>query len=101
MLGEGHSIQMETAFSDASRLLYVLRPASSEAITVSLQPFSVVIDIPRTQLMSWANADVITLESRQANGTHSGLTILVEKDFHCLHRDTAEDADTFPNPKLQ
>jgi hypothetical protein len=98
-LGEGHGIEMQTIIDGATGLRSILRPASSETTVVSMQPFTLVVDVPRQQLMAWANGDSITLESRHENGVAGGLGILIEKDFHCLHRDTADDADTFPNPK--
>lgn len=100
-LGQGKSVRMETAVTSGARLLSILQPTSIETISLSLLPSSLIVDVPRTQLISWAESDSITLESRQANGTDAGLTILIEKDFHCLHRDTADDADTFSNPKLR
>jgi hypothetical protein len=100
-LGLGGSVRMETVISETSRLAAVVQPTSVEALSVSLMAFSLTIDVPRSQLMSWANSDVISLESRQTTGSESSLTLLIEKDFHCLHRDSADDADTFPNPKLR
>jgi hypothetical protein len=99
-LGEGQSVQMRTPVTDGTSLCSILQPSLSEKIVVSLQPFSLAVDVPRPQLLAWATGDSITLESRQENGG-DGLTVLIEKDFHCLHRDTADDVDTFPNPKLR
>jgi len=44
-----------------------------------------------TQL--WADGDAVELE-----GIHSEVSILVEKDFQCLHKPAERDPDAFPNP---
>jgi hypothetical protein len=41
----------------------------------------------------WAGSDQISLSLNRADG--GGPTLLIEKDFQCLHSD---DADSFPNP---
>ena len=100
-LGNGNAVQMVTALSDSSHMVSTVRPASVETASARFVGFSLIVEVPRPMLTSWAENDVVTLESRQANGTDVGLTILIEKDFHCLHRNTADDADTFPNPMLR
>jgi len=98
-LGQGELVQMETVVSDSARIISVVRPASVDAPRVSLKGSSLSIDVPRSQLSDWAAGDSVSIESRQAVGGDRGLTLLIEKDFHCLHRDNPDDVDTFPNPK--
>ena len=52
---------------------------------------SVVLPEAMTQL--WADGDAVELE-----GIHSEVSILVEKDFQCLHKPAERDPDAFPNP---
>jgi len=42
---------------------------------------------------NWLETDQTGIEAAT-----SSLRILIEKDFQCLHRASAEDADGFPNP---
>jgi hypothetical protein len=98
-LGDGHRVEMETPFAGGAKLHSVLQPVDTTTFAASLQPFALVIDVPRSQLSDWVYSDAVTLESHPPAG--GGATVLIEKDFHCLHRNTADDADTFPNPKLR
>lgn len=53
------------------------------------------IVFPKHQAAEWANTERVGV-SKQLN---NGLTILIEKDFQCLHKRPGEDeTQNFPNP---
>ena len=55
--------------------------------------------LPVEMAQHWADSDQVSLSlERDAN---SGPSLLVEKDFQCLHsdeRNLSEDADSYPSP---
>jgi hypothetical protein len=52
------------------------------------------VTVPETVARKWAGSDEVSIEGRQEE-----LSILVEKDFRCMHKD-APDTDAYPNPEL-
>lgn len=59
------------------------------------------VTLPADLARTWANTDQVSIEDRQPIGPDAFLSILVEKDFRCLHTPSAEqgtDSDNFPNP---
>lgn len=54
------------------------------------------VRLPWEQVGHWANSNEVGIETRQANGSDSGLLVLVEKDFPCLTpRPHEDDSDAF------
>jgi hypothetical protein len=57
------------------------------------------VTVPVKQVVAWAGGEEVAIAGEQPTPGGTGvLTILVEKDFQCVDRDGAEDADAFPNP---
>jgi hypothetical protein len=60
---------------------------------------SIRVRLPLDMAEEWTGSDRISLSLSRARD--SGLSLLIEKDFQCLHheeRNPADDADAFPNP---
>jgi hypothetical protein len=49
--------------------------------------------VPVAAAREWASTERVEISGEQAT-----LSILVEKDFQCLHGESEPDADAFPNP---
>ena len=80
----------------ASRTLCYSVASSPDAavISVSYGGDSIRVELPGTLVSAWASdSSEITME-----GSDSGVHILVEKDFHCLHQSVDRDPEAFPNP---
>ncbi len=52
------------------------------------------VRVPALIAAQWAGSGDVSLE-----GSAGAVSILVEKDFQCLHKSNAENADAFPNPR--
>ena len=54
---------------------------------------------PIHRAVAWAKTNEVSLHHVQDKGTDLECTILIEKDFQCLHQRHDEDeSDNFPNP---
>ena len=53
------------------------------------------ITVPGRMAREWAEGDDVAIAASQ-----DGLSILVEKDFQCLHKDDTSQADAYPNPMM-
>ncbi|HUA18920.1 MAG TPA: hypothetical protein VMB25_09255 [Bryobacteraceae bacterium] len=56
------------------------------------------IQIPSGDATEWATTDRVGVSGEQALSGGKQLSILIEKDFQCLHGSEAPDPDAFPNP---
>lgn len=66
---------------------------------VSLAGGVLEVRLPEGQVASWAGSNEVGIETRQKNGSHDGLLVLVEKDFPCLTaRPNEDDSDAFDRP---
>jgi hypothetical protein len=82
----------------SSQLTHTLE-ASSRLTVMEVQYLRDCIRVllPLDMAQEWACSDRISLSLNRAGG----LSLLIEKDFQCLHRDEtdpADDMDAFPNP---
>jgi len=86
-------------FADGGRLSYAL--IASDAVSGSEARFedgTITVLVPKTGADEWVNSDAVAITDEPARET-SGMKIIVEKDFACLHKRAGlDDADTFPNP---
>ncbi len=109
-LGESEVAQLikEGAVSDsthfsafpASRLSYTLATSRGcNEITATFVENEIKVTVPESTAQTWANSDIVGLNHRQQINTQLNLSILIEKDFHCLVPRPGEDeSDSFLNP---
>lgn len=71
--------------------------ATEASVKYEAQEFCVVL--PQDVVQEWGNREQVGIYD--AVPVFGGsLTILIEKDFACLDRSDAENADTYPNPNV-
>lgn len=82
-----------------ARLTYALEHGAQDgAVTIRYRPGEVTVLISSREARIWAEGDGVGLYGA-AGSVHGPLELAVEKDFACLDKVGAENADTFPNPK--
>jgi hypothetical protein len=85
-------------FNSHCQLTYTLE--TSRQLTVMEAQYlqdCIRVLLPLDMAQEWAGSDRISLSFNPEGGP----SMLIEKDFQCLHpeeRNPAEDADAFPNP---
>jgi hypothetical protein len=80
-----------------ARLTYALEHAASAEINLRYEHSEAAVIIPTYQARAWADGDEVGLYASIPNG-NGMLEVAIEKDWACLDRGEAENADTFPNP---
>jgi hypothetical protein len=97
-IGKGQSIseQLEMGDNPDLNFKYSLTPlAQNSDISAEFSKGKLSITVPKKTAEEWANSDLVSLSKESANG----LTVLIEKDFQCLHKRPDEDeSQNFPNP---
>lgn len=89
-------------FGAGSQLSYTLE-ASSHCKTISADYCEdrIRICVPLELVRSWADSDQVSLVQEPLKSGE--LSVIIEKDFQCLHSSAgaSEDADAYPNPSAR
>ena len=91
-LAQTGRVEDSIGFAPGQSLAYALEIGQGDSIQASFSGNRLTVVVPAVAALSWIESDQPGLEG----GTTGA--IMVEKDFQCLHRGDAEDADAFPNP---
>jgi len=76
---------------------YVLESSSTIPIPqASYKNGELRVQIPTSKGMEWATGESVGVSGEQPLGSGKNLSILIEKDFQCLHGDV--DPKAYPNP---
>ena len=68
-------------------------PSAAE-VSVDYLDDSIFVSLPTPVVSQWAGSGQVSIEGPR----DSGVAILVEKDFQCLHKSEDRDPDAYPNP---
>ena len=63
-------------------------------VSVDYLDDSIFVSLLGAVLAEWAGSNQVSIEGPP----NSGVRILVEKDFQCLHKPAERDPDAYPNP---
>ena len=92
-VGQGGRVEERVQFAPDHALLYSVECAEILAPEAVFESNSIRVKLPRTDVKQWVETDQTGIEATQGK-----LRLLVEKDFRCIHRESPDDADSFPNP---
>ena len=93
----GKSISSTILFPNDKSLTYTLLPYTGENTTVECSDQTIKIRLGTLDCESLADPKTVGVQNmHQTKG--EALSLLIEKDFTCLHPRAGEDQDTFPNP---
>jgi hypothetical protein len=63
-------------------------------VSVRYQDNSICVVLLRPVVTAWAEGTAVTVEGSR----ESGVQVLVEKDFQCLHKPEERDPEAYPHP---
>lgn len=85
-------------FGPGSSLCYVLESSSKIALPKALyQNGELRIQVSCAASKDWVTTDCVGISGEQALPNGKPLSILIEKDFKCMH-DNEPNADAYPHP---
>jgi len=97
-ISKGNSVHetMEFGNDTASHFKYSLVPVEDTShIHIEYTPNNLRITFPKSRAEEWAKTDLVSLR----NEANQNISLLIEKDFQCLHKRPDEDeSNNFPNP---
>jgi hypothetical protein len=95
---EAGRVEDAVDFGGGSLLSCVLEGSHTEAPRATLLGNVIRIELPAKDAGEWARGDRVGISGEQTLDADRRLSILVEKDFQCLHGTSDPDPDAFPNP---
>jgi len=92
-------VEDSVQFAPGANFAYTLESSSTvPAAHASFQNGWLRIQVPAAVGTEWFTTDRVGISAEQALESGKQLSILIEKDFQCLHGDEQRDPDAFPNP---
>ena len=100
-LHEHGQVQETTPFPSGRRLTVTLEASDAvQDLAADLADGRIVVYVPRARVAPWVTTDQVGFEGAQALDDGGALTLIVEKDFECLHKPTST-SDAFPHPRAE
>jgi hypothetical protein len=92
-------VEDSVQFAPGSNFAYTLESSSSiPAAKASYQNGWLRIQVPAAAATEWFTTDRVGISAEQPLESGKQLSILIEKDFQCLHGGEQRDPDAYPNP---
>ncbi len=95
-LAETGVVKETVTFAPGQTLSYTLEASAAATVGAVFEEGQIKVTLPRPEVTHWIQSDQVGIE-----GSSGPLSLLVEKDFQCLHGSSPEDADSFPNPLVK
>lgn len=93
-LGENGRVEECIQFAPGRAFSYSIESAEILEPAAVLETSAIRVKLPRANVKQWVESDQTGIEAAQG-----ALRLVIEKDFKCMHRDSPEDADSFPDPR--
>ena len=88
-------VECTIRFGQGRALSYsVARLPDAAEVSVNYDGDSIRVVLPYSVATTWAESSQVSIEGPR----NSGLRIVVEKDFQCLHQPAKRDPDAYPHP---
>ena len=92
-------IEEAIEFGPGARLAFSLESLSDLKTPRALcQNGWVRIQVPAAGAADWFTTETVAIAGTHPLGAGKQLSILIEKDFKCLHNPEPQDPDAYPNP---
>jgi hypothetical protein len=94
---DGGYVESFIEFAPGRPLVYLLVGSpSAETMSATFDGRAIRVTIPMYQMTDWVESDRVSIEAQ----SQTGVQLLVEKDFQCLHRSVDQEPDAYPHPLM-
>ena len=84
-------------FAPGHSLAYLIEGSpNADAISANFDGRAIRVTIPMHEMTDWVESDRVGIEAR----SQTGVQLLLEKDFKCLHRSVDQEPDAYPHPLM-
>jgi hypothetical protein len=90
-------VESAIEFTPGRPLVYLLEGSpDAETMSANFDGRAIRVTIPMHQMTDWVESDRVGIEAR----SQTGVELLIEKDFKCLHRSVDQEPDAYPHPLM-
>ena len=90
-------VESSIEFALGRSLVYALEGSfQADAVTPILDGHTIRVLVPMQDMAEWLESDNASIQAL----SETGVQLLIEKDFQCLHQSREVDPDTYPHPLL-
>jgi len=90
-------VESHIEFAPGRSLAYLIEGSpKAEAMSATFDGHAIRVTIPMLEMTDWAESDQVGIEAR----SQTGVQLLLEKDFKCLHRSADQEPDAYPHPLM-
>lgn len=90
-------VESAIEFAPGRPLVYLLEGSpTAETMSANFDGRAIRVTIPMHQMTDWVESDRVGIEAR----SQTGVELLIEKDFKCLHRSVDQEPDAYPHPLM-
>jgi hypothetical protein len=94
---DGGHVESVIEFAPGRSLRYVLEGSpTADTMSATFDGRAIRMTVPMHQMTDWVESDQVGIEAR----SNTGVELLVEKDFQCLHRSVEQEPDAYPHPLM-
>jgi hypothetical protein len=94
---DGGPVESFIEFAPGLSLVYRLEGSpSAEAMSATFDGRAIKVTMPAHRITEWVETDLVGIEAL----SQTGVQLLVEKDFQCLHRSVEQEPDAYPHPLM-
>jgi hypothetical protein len=94
---DGGHVESFIEFAPGRSLIYLVENSpNAETMSANFDGRVIRVTIPMHQMTDWVESDRVGIEAR----SQTGVQLLVEKDFQCLHRSVEQEPDAYPHPLM-
>jgi hypothetical protein len=84
-------------FARGRTLVYLLEGSShAQTVTTTFDGQAVRVVVPIQVMKKWIESDQVSIKTKSP----TGVQLLIEKDFQCLHKSDEQDRDAYPHPLM-
>lgn len=97
--GDKGVVEDTIQFGPGAALAYSLERSGDGSIPhATFEGGAIRITVPSEAAGEWTTTERVDIRGEQQIEEGDTLSITVEKDFQCLHKDDEENAEAYPNP---
>jgi hypothetical protein len=90
-------VESHIEFAPGHSLAYRLEGSpNAETMSTNFDGRTIRVTIPMHEMTDWVESDQVGIEAR----SQTGVQLLIEKDFKCLHRSVEQEPDAYPHPLM-
>ena len=99
-LAKEGKVQSSVGFTPLKALVYGLEIAGQASeVSARFEENVITVSVPQGLAKEWTETDLVGFDAQQPIEEGRTLSILIEKDFHCLVPRAGEnESDQYPNP---